>query len=1320
MEREQELLNSLARLSDSFNGIGLDDIDNRSLRDVNDLITRLETIRERATALYDEMRNFESQGEYNVDEVQDFYRQYFAFENALERGFTTLGRRQAYIREQMTNLVREYREAQVEVVRINSDIEERENELIDTRGRIQTVSRQLDYLNRLYRNTLENNARADANGRELSERDARYQRESLERQVNELNTELGILNARVPELEREIAGLRSRLAETEQRVSTLGQDVEDYRAGRKVVPPFVGRTTEPTTPTTTPTGPTGGSDGPSAGTNPGTTPEEDPNVGRDDDIPEEPVEGQTNEATEDVELYTDYVPERAIFESRGMTQEEYIAWWFEQRTKRKFDPAIHEIRYNNDAYSDGYDSPVSTYTIVEKKREQEVEYEEVEEEIIEEVPVFDDYVPERPIFESRGMTQEEYIAWWFEQQTKIKFDPAIHEIRYNNDAYDDGYDNPISTYTIIEKRKQIVKKRVPKKPDPQKPDPQEPEPIEEKHPTGDMLNHYNVQFDFSGGELFGYGGFGSLVYEGTCIQDYEDLLKVYNGTPVLDADHEFIGWEPSIPGFDQTTPIQGDVVLKAKYRAKIIDIDKEYGDIDDLTDADIKDMLDKFWGNEEKHKKFIAAIARVHAHIVEKDGHMTIEDYDGLKEDLYFCRIEEYKERLERFTTPNDEAYIKLYNDLLEFDPESIPEKEDGTKITLEEFVAITKYDDELYLSTNNQNYDKHKSTAEHIKTHGKHGEKQAYQNLESVSGLEGAEKAKAIAANAAKAANNVYLFIRNHTKVPIHKFVGTYIASPIHKVLMSSKYSSPYRDDRTHRYGERKALYEALFEQEFEKKWQEKVAKRVAEGKKVRRPSLVVKGFKKAFGPRFKAMFNCKEGNIMVLASKANENKELGEALLAKKAEYREAYAKAARSKNRFENEINEINTKLDGDISLQEKHDLEAKRDELVKNIQDCERAMEFYSRTLGRTQNDSISMETHDKTNKENITKVVTGVELIGKALLLKWIIPKILAKRTLYRPEDVVIPGRTEYKEVEGITEEGLRNLKVQDIYDLTNGNDVLHYDAYEIHNITEPMVSNPLLRGFKSTYKGHNYSIGDIDKVLNGYPMTTSGNYPMPNDVGLFEAIAITINKGGGPKVTAEQLIKEIMSSPDPEQAFIDLISGTSLWTSDVSTGIAKGWLYMAEIAPKLAKMKHLVPIEIPGEVITKMIPYVEVYIKPGWLFAAGLVATSALGDIYDLARRTRSETEVQKELLRNAKSNIEKEIDKYDSEEEKAIARAALEFSLEQEAKKIVATFTKPGRNYNKAKFKNGYKFTGKRKDQKRSSYNEAEWEEVPEEGRGR
>ena len=182
------------------------------------------------------------------------------------------------------------------------------------------------------------------------------------------------------------------------------------------------------------------------------------------DEPKKEVTKDTPKAPEDmvrtkVLVDHEYEPDRIMYESRGMTEEEYIISEFERTSGIKFDPEIHEIVYNHDASGIVSDDDVySTYSIIEKPKPivpDEPEYDLV--------TIHTDYEPDRIMYEARGMTEEEYIISEFEKASGKKFDPEIHEIVYNHDASGVVSDDDVySTYSIIEKVPKEAKKEAEK------------------------------------------------------------------------------------------------------------------------------------------------------------------------------------------------------------------------------------------------------------------------------------------------------------------------------------------------------------------------------------------------------------------------------------------------------------------------------------------------------------------------------------------------------------------------------------------------------------------------------------------------------------------------------------------------------------------------------------------------------------------------------------------------------------------------------------------------------------------------------------------
>ena len=67
MEREQEMLNQLTQYMEKYQNLTIQDINKMTLKEVNGLIDEISKLRESASELYDQMRDFEELGEYLKD-----------------------------------------------------------------------------------------------------------------------------------------------------------------------------------------------------------------------------------------------------------------------------------------------------------------------------------------------------------------------------------------------------------------------------------------------------------------------------------------------------------------------------------------------------------------------------------------------------------------------------------------------------------------------------------------------------------------------------------------------------------------------------------------------------------------------------------------------------------------------------------------------------------------------------------------------------------------------------------------------------------------------------------------------------------------------------------------------------------------------------------------------------------------------------------------------------------------------------------------------------------------------------------------------------
>ena len=118
-----------------------------------------------------------------------------------------------------------------------------------------------------------------------------------------------------------------------------------------------------------------------------------------------------------------------IFENEEFLERETDEQAFERIMGVPFDSNRYEIVHNDDAYDDGYDNPISTFNIIEKRLIKEVK------------------IKPNEFFQGRQETD----AQAFERVMGIPFDPDRYKIVKNDDAYDDGFDSPIATFDIVER-----------------------------------------------------------------------------------------------------------------------------------------------------------------------------------------------------------------------------------------------------------------------------------------------------------------------------------------------------------------------------------------------------------------------------------------------------------------------------------------------------------------------------------------------------------------------------------------------------------------------------------------------------------------------------------------------------------------------------------------------------------------------------------------------------------------------------------------------------------------------------------------------------
>ena len=317
--------------------------------------------------------------------------------------------------------------------------------------------------------------------------------------------------------------------------------------------------------------------------------------------------------------------------------------------------------------------------------------------------------------------------------------------------------------------------------------------------------------------------------------------------------------------------------------------------------------------------------------------------------------------------------------------------------------------DDREYLLTNNYAYNTHRATRENLNTLGKHGENVSYIPLSQ----EKSVKQKAL--NIIRRGMNVVIFLRDHVTAPIHRGIGKFIIKPIHEMIfdVDNQPSGMYRGKRTHRYVARKEY----FESQYREKLAEENERLVAEGK----PEKKIRGIMMTFGTRWKAIFNYEEGNIAVLNAGAYDIEHSFDEIQEEKRKILQRKGALQQEAQQLLAEINQLQVKLQNNprYTVQERAIDSARLDMLIARVIKIQEEDSLLL-TSGRDiiQTDAISLSTHDMANKENMTKVVTGVKTAVRIGAMKLIGPSLkkVIREKYTKPErelvETQLPGKTE--------------------------------------------------------------------------------------------------------------------------------------------------------------------------------------------------------------------------------------------------------------------------------------------------------------------
>lgn len=625
------------------------------------------------------------------------------------------------------------------------------------------------------------------------------------------------------------------------------------------------------------------------------------------------------------------------------------------------------------------------------------------------------------------------------------------------------------------------------------------------------------------------------------------------------------------------------------------------------------DMLDKYYGNADKKYEYAERMDYFKDHIVTKeftfigeDGkkqkgtYKTVEPYDGMEDDQEFLQLEEYIDRLERLTkfeAGDKTAYSDVRDSKGEVrDPKTVMEE------------------DKHYIETNNNAYNRLAMTHRNLKTLGKYGEKVNYSSFQEGQPVR----------NILRAVGNVGKFIRNHTTAPISKFLGTYVVAPVYGAITKPKdnVAGLYTNKRSHRYVARREYF-------------------AAQGK----------GY---FSSRFNSIFNAKEGNKAILSAGAYDIQQSIRTKYQQIAEQEAVRKQTEFMSKSLDERIAMIEADMEKANDPENKARLEATLSDLRKaQEQVAQDAIKNERKTIDQTrQTDAVDNDTHDIANKENVTRVITGVKMLARFGIRKFVGPKLkewLIERTKV-PQEVEtvteVPQQRQewvpatYKEVE------------TPVYETVSDNGA---------TMSEVMASNAgkEVEGFYSVYGGERrpamYELTGNEKVTSVFQSVGKGGTGLSDTAGLTAPTLTDRTFAGGlldangvlnQNVTVDGLISALgTGTVDPATlAGVYVSVGDRYWVklSDLVAGVTKQVQVGTEVSQVLDVPGHFTTITEMVETVTKTtqmvdnVRVIEALKNMGVVLDVtdkGLLAT----DIYENVRRTDTEIEKTKPQPRNYK-----------------------------------------------------------------------------------
>lgn len=690
--------------------------------------------------------------------------------------------------------------------------------------------------------------------------------------------------------------------------------------------------------------------------------------------------------------------------------------------------------------------------------------------------------------------------------------------------------------------------------------------------------------------------------------------------------------------------------------------------IDRNIDSYLSDMVDKYYGDKNKEKEYNEAMKRIKSH--RKEDPFTsaeyIEFYPERESDLRFTQLEEFEQK---------SAKLAMY-------------RNGDTSVYATE--AERKYDEE-YIKTNNFAYNRKLNTTKSLTTLGKYGEKVNYLQVRGNNN---------ILKSAVNLTLNGFLAVRNATAV-VYRAIGKPV-SAIYKKIARDK-AGIYSNKLTHRYEARKDY--------FIKEENDRLAQ---EGKRPR-------PFRTLMKARFKAFTKYKEGNAAVLEAGYQDIKK--SYIQKAKVEYFSDKLQALNDHiNWLQNEKNRIWSNNMDQETLNTFNQIEraeqdaiTQRDKILNNpnLQDIVKGSSIVSENKGIVQTDAVSLNQHDRANKANVTRTITGVKVLGGATV-KYVGPKIqkwmIDNSKISTTE--TIPSKIENKWVEGT----VQSKQVDDFANITkiNSKDDL-VEAFSIENLmklnNKGKVSEAynytgniadgtnldFFRGAAQEIDGRVVSLSDgngfnyTNITNNIFPKELLNNGVISEKANLFDILA-ALQKEAGNNVTSQDLINKVLSCGSKEEQvkmIKQMTEGLDFWKSISPEGIATGWSSsngeilraldnVNVVTDKIKIGSHLENIRVPGHFENILIPETTKQVlvdNPRIVKALGIgnkigkgaTIMDAISMFFENLRDTKSNTKSNKKEPRQYTPTPKAGFTGKSKKEDKNINNSALEQDIRQE-----------------------------------------------------